>query len=396
MESGVWYLRQGTEQRGPLTEEIFEELRDNGSLSPQDWVWHSSWPEWRSCADAFASPPPFPEIHAVASPAASAGEILDDLLIRRLDDIGLRLKESRTYNYVIILREFMRSILQEQRNNTSNSDFLKNQFDAVGNLTDSVAWTLADEREGESDDVATRLKVMWRHRNLFVAFREGVSSKESCSIWVESIAGLAARYLDQPYRSPTLEVMLVDALVANETCAYGEEIKKNPSRFEPRFSLDPFARDVDEMKVYSEAKGKVDAIYTKRLTETFQKKTARLVALGIVPVVAAFWAASQDLNGFAVICGVFAAVVWTFWTLRLIWRILRKIFFKPKKGGLQKAGELFNRMVNVYDELKGGTAMSPRRAREQLSMVANEGAAWNPSVFALLDAAIMRSPGNWS
>jgi hypothetical protein len=52
-------------------------------------------------------------------------------------------------------------------------------------------------------------------------------------------------------------------------------------------------------------------------------------------------------------------------------------------------------MVRAYSELKGGTLSSPQRVCEVLAKVADEGAAWDPGVFSILDAAIARSRGNW-
>lgn len=67
----------------------------------------------------------------------------------------------------------------------------------------------------------------------------------------------------------------------------------------------------------------------------------------------------------------------------------------PAKYPLEKAFELHGKMVLAYNELKGGTSSSPQRVREVLAKVADEGAAWDPGVFSILDAAVARSRGNW-
>jgi hypothetical protein len=95
------------------------------------------------------------------------------------------------------------------------------------------------------------------------------------------------------------------------------------------------------------------------------------------------------------VAAVFAAIAVAFYFIRGAWRFLRRLFSTPEKNGLQRAIELFHRMVVSYDELKGGIATSPRRVREVLVKVADEGASWDPSVFSILDAAIVRSSGSW-
>lgn len=76
----------------------------------------------------------------------------------------------------------------------------------------------------------------------------------------ESIAQVAMDYLRQELRCPKFEVLLVDALVASEVYAFGEELKRNPSRYSKRFSFDELARSTNEYRAYEEAKGNLDKL----------------------------------------------------------------------------------------------------------------------------------------
>jgi hypothetical protein len=93
------------------------------------------------------------------------------------------------------------------------------------------------------------------------------------------------------------------------------------------------------------------------------------------------------------VCGTFLALVISFYLARGIWRFIRRLLWR-KQTGRERALQPFRKMVHAYRELQG-PATSPTRCREVFAQAADEGAGWDPSVFAILDGAIRRSPGHW-
>jgi len=211
----------------------------------------------------------------------------------------------------------------------------------------------------------------------------------------ESMAALADEYLQQDLRSPKLEVLLVDALVAREVYAYGEELKQNPSRFMRNFSFGRLVRTMNEFEAYDEAKGNLDKLTWAWMKTSLKWALIRAALLYGVPIVVAWLAAERNYGGIAFAAGAFVAVLVAYGQLSWIWRKLCSLFQEPAKEPIEKAFELAGKMVLAYNGLQEGTSSSPQRVREVLARFADEGAAWDPRVFSILDAAIARSRGNW-
>ena len=256
-------------------------------------------------------------------------------------------------------------------------------------MTTAEKSTLAELGEPE------RYCVIWRHRDLGQAFRDGFTSKEACPMDQASIGAVADEYLQQDMRSPKFEVLLLDALVAREVYAYGEELKQNPSRWVKRFSLNQIERVMGELKAYDEAKGNLDKLTWAWMKSNLKWALVRAAFLYGVPIGVAWIAAENNQGGVAFAAGAFVAVLVAYRLLSWVWRKLRSLFQMPAKEPIEKVFELHAKMVGAYNELKGGTSSSPQRVREVLAKVADEGAAWDPGVFSILDAAIARSRGNW-
>jgi hypothetical protein len=211
----------------------------------------------------------------------------------------------------------------------------------------------------------------------------------------ESIAQVAMDYLRQELRCPKFEVLLVDALVASEVYAFGEELKRNPSRYSKRFSFDELARSTNEYRAYEEAKGNLDKLGWRLAEMGLKRALIRVGLLYGLPIALAIYATSMDWDGLATVAIGFVAVTVGHRVLSWLRRKVRGLLRLPAEGPLMKAFELHRKMVMAYDELKGGTSSSPSRVREVLAKLSDEGAAWDASVFALLDTAIARSPGTW-
>ena len=209
----------------------------------------------------------------------------------------------------------------------------------------------------------------------------------------DSLSSISLEYLKEGARSPEFERILVDALLAVEIYKYGESIKKNPSRFETRFSLDPSERDMNESKRYREAKGDIEKIGLTRMREWSEKALTKFFVLIVLPIAGISYGVIQSIQSLTAWSTVALLLVMSFYVFRGTWRFIRDLFGR-KQTAMQTAVKLHRRMVDAYDELRGpGT--SPTRLRELLAKVADEGAVWDPSIFAILDVAIQRSPGSW-
>jgi hypothetical protein len=201
--------------------------------------------------------------------------------------------------------------------------------------------------------------------------------------------------LQQDLRSPKFEVLLVDAMVAGEVYTYGEELKECPSRWVKRFTLNSFVPTTEEYNAYAEAKGNLDKLTWSWLKIGLKRWLVRAVFIYILPIGFACLAVAMRWEGVAFALVAFVAVTLAYSLVSWLWQKLRSLFHMPKRDPFERAVALHVKMVRAYEELKGGAASSPQRVREVLAKVADEGAAWDPRVFSILDAAIARSRGNW-
>jgi len=323
-------------------------------------------------------------------------EALAYLVDKHLQEIEIEPRERRKYQYVELLLDLLRDA-GKTRDKPWTENCLQDAVRQAERLIDSFIWACQrnDERGKQPLGEPERFRVIWEHRDLGQAFKYGFTSKEACPMDRESMAALADEYLQQDLRSPKLEVLLVDALVAREVYAYGEELKQNPSRFMRNFSFGRLVRTMNEFEAYDEAKGNLDKLTWAWMKTSLKWALIRAALLYGVPIVVAWLAAERNYGGIAFAAGAFVAVLVAYRLLSWIWQKLRSLFQMPVKEPFEKAFELHGKMVLAYNELKGGTSSSPQRVREILAKVADEGAAWDPGVFSVLDAAIARSRGNW-
>jgi len=244
-------------------------------------------------------------------------------------------------------------------------------------------------------------RTIWKHRDLETAFYVGFTSEESCKGYRSEIAELADMYLNQDLRSPKFEVLIVDALVASEVYDYGELLKKHPSRFlTPQGDF--ITPILEELKDYNTAQGNFEKLGNiwreKALEKALKRSLIRVGFLYVVPILIAWLAARYKFDVIAFLSAAFVGLLVVrellYWVLKGV-RSIFQVPQAPQKTSFQKALELHSNMVLAYQELRAGTSSSPKRVREVLAKVADEGAAWEPAIFSLLDASIARSHGNW-
>lgn len=295
-------------------------------------------------------------------------EVLAYLVDEHLQNLRIERKERWKYQYVELLLDMLRNIGNPD-GAPWTKDRLQGAIDQASELIERL-WRVCQRTDDYGDcprDEPDRYRLIWKHHDLMRAFQEGFTSKEACPMDRYDIASFADEYLQQELRSPKFEVLLVDALVAKEVYAYGDD----------------------------EAKGNLGKLTWTWMKSSLKWALVRAALLYVVPIGVAWIAAENNRGGLAFAAGAFVAVLVAYQLLSWIWQKLRSLFQVPAKAPAEKVFELHGKMVLAYNELKGGTSTSPQRVREALAKVADEGAAWEPSVFSVIDAAIARSRGNW-
>jgi hypothetical protein len=375
-----WYVRRGADQWGPITQQEFEKLE--GALEQGDFLWRSDWQEWRPYQSA---PPAW---NGEASDLTEADRVTPEEFIQTLiaDDLtkrGVPLEAKARVQYAIVLEELMRSIVPRVRAQPRWQEDMRTRYDQFSSMVENFGYATNARLSGHE-----WLAVLWRHRDLLRAFKEGTESREGCEdVEKHALSEIALEYLKHDARSGEFDRLLVDALVARETYSFGEEIKKTPSRFEGKRSFNSLWRDVEEWKLYDDAKGDLEKLFWLRLKERAKISGAKLLFLVGLPI------AGIVVGLLPMVCAAFLALVVSFYLVRGSLRIISRLFWREQTG-TQKLTQLFGKMVTAYNEIQG-PATSPTRCREALAKVADDGAAWDPSVFAILDGAIQRSAGRW-
>jgi hypothetical protein len=295
------------------------------------------------------------------------------------------------YQYAIVMEELMTSVVRKTVGQPNWQEVLRTRYDQFASMVEEFVHACdsrfiydlnAKPRETRSDP---DLRVLWRHRDLNRAFDDGTESTESCHVDRDRLSNIALYYLRQDARSGEFERLLVDALAAIEIYQFGESIKVNPSLFDANISYHDY---YEESRFYYDVKGNREKLYSLRAKTRLKRhkksveRALMLVALTIAGIVLGALMGSAWL---IVLCAALLALLVGFY-------VVLSISHKQRPGDTYL--QLFGKMVQAYSELQG-PATSPTRCREVFSKVADEGAVWPPSVFAILDDAIHRSPGAW-
>jgi len=310
-----------------------------------------------------------------------------DAHLRRL---GIEPKECWKYQYSDLLTDLLREVVNGQGVVADPNDVVYR----AGSLIDSFLWACRRNDTDEEPGQPERYGIIWRHRDLAKAFREGFTSKEACPMDKNQIVDVAEMYMKQNLRSPKLESLLVDALIAKEVYYFGEDLKQTPSKYLINF-LFRFLLISNEIEAYDKAKGNFDKLSIVWLKGGIKIFLLKFSLFYLAPVVIALLAAAVGVPAISVIAIMFVSVLAAYQLLSWVWRKLRSLFREPDKDPLTKAFELHAQMIRAYSELRGGPSSSPQRVREMLVSAADQGAMWEPVVFSILDAAIARSKGNW-
>src|SRR5262249_52199008 len=115
------------------------------------------------------------------------------------------------YQYATVIEEMMGSIAQKIAAQPNWQEVLRTRYNKITSMVENFAGacdTKFWERKPEADS-RDRLRVLWRHRDLYRAMKEGPESAEACHVNRETLSELALDYLKQDARSGEFERLLV-------------------------------------------------------------------------------------------------------------------------------------------------------------------------------------------
>ncbi len=186
----------------------------------------------------------------------------------------------------------------------------------------------------------------------------------------EALEQIATDYLELPYRAPMVERLLVDALIALELYAFGDEMVRRPdSAIERTFSRSPMhQRHV--------------------LISTFFE-IIFLAAVFLLPA----WFVGTQLTGVTsatVVNWVVGILVALFLLVAAFNLLLLPFRWWHQIKGRRNVKALIKAMIDTYSEMGSTGAMSTKRVREAVTKAADIGVIWPGPLYALLDDNISR------
>ena len=224
-----WYVRRGTEQSGPITQQEFEVLQEH--LQRTDLLRRSDWREWRPFQSApvptGAETPIDGEVEEYLTPQT----LLKALLERDLRGRGIAPERYRQYQYARVVEELARSVIDEIGSHPHWPEALRDRYREIVSMVEAfIDACNVDFWQRERPDPRDRLTVLWRHRDLNRELQEGAVRAYLDN---EELSDIAHDYLRRGAKSGEFERLLVDALAAAEIYRFADEIKKRASLVEP-------------------------------------------------------------------------------------------------------------------------------------------------------------------
>jgi len=218
--------------------------------------------------------------------------------------------------------------------------------------------------------------MVWRRRDVRDVLELGLNSRDYYVVQNEPILHAAAAYLSLPWmRHPTIDWIIVDAIITGETILCGEKLKKT------------LYNGVSGV-IYSTTKGNLEEM--KRRSRDERRSAhgnnipyASLVWYGVLPsavIFAAFY------FGYLII----GAILAEFYALFLIWRRTRRQI----KSGEQSWFEVWVALRDIWRSLAPPT-VNPRAVREVLDSAAKKGVIVTQIVQAIIDDRLRANPTMW-
>jgi hypothetical protein len=218
--------------------------------------------------------------------------------------------------------------------------------------------------------------MVWRRRDVRDVLQLGLNSRDYYFIQSEPILHAASAYLSLPWmRHPTIDWIIVDAIITGETVLCGEKLKKTLYNGVSGVIYSATKGNLEEMKRRSR-----DELRSAHGTKI---PYASIVWYGILPIaviVASFY------FGYFIVGGILVE----FYVLFLIWRRMRRQI----KSDEQSWFELWVMLRDIWRLLAPPT-VNPSRVREALDTAAKKGVVVTQTVHAIIDDRLRANPTMW-
>jgi len=218
--------------------------------------------------------------------------------------------------------------------------------------------------------------LVWRRRDVRDVLALGLASRDYYCIQNEPILQAASAYLSLPWmRHPTIDWIIVDAIITGETILCGEKLKKT------------LYNGVSGV-IYSATKGNLEEMKRRSRDELRSAHGsnipyASILWYGILPIAVIF---ATFYFGYL----LFGAILAEFYALFLIWRRMRRQI----KSDEQSWFELWGVLRNIWRLLAPPT-VNPATVREALDAAAKKGIVVAQTVHAIVDDRLHANPTTW-
>jgi len=239
---------------------------------------------------------------------------------------------------------------------------------------------------GDNDTQLLQQHRFWWRRDPQISFDEGFESKHYFSCLCDEIKSSAATYLEKPWlRVAKLDWIIVDILITDELCQYGERLKKDwlPGTKKNSLNIHP---------KYFSAKGNLKEMTKDRWKEDLKRSLLKPLYAVVLPLgmilSALYFGYSSTGYSFAAIYALL---------------ILDNLVGAYRRSKYRRAGnpdpalepfELWDKMYQVWKRLEGPT-VNPIRVKEALDESSKMGAVWDETVWAIVGRAIKIDGDVW-
>jgi len=229
--------------------------------------------------------------------------------------------------------------------------------------------------------------LVWKRHDPIRAFQEGLDSEHMPHVDKDGLIRACADYLQRPWlRHPIIDWILVDILITTEITSFGEHIKER---------LFPFAKNgLGVNDSYLTCRGNFDKMDEIARSELRDRAILRIFLGFVAPISAIIGAFYFGWMGPAVVLtGLYGVFVAGLIAVKLAQGVRRR-FGTPRPDPDAVAVALWSEMHKVWQSLEG-PVVNPTLIRELLVKSQDKGAAWEMSVYSLIDRTITVDPAVW-
>jgi hypothetical protein len=218
--------------------------------------------------------------------------------------------------------------------------------------------------------------MVWRRRDVRDVLELGLNSRDYYFIQNGPILHAASAYLSLPWmRHPTIDWIIVDAIITGETILCGEKLKKT------------LYNGVSGV-IYSATKGNLEEMKRRSRDELRSARgnkiaSASMVWYGVLPIAVI---SATFYFGYLLV----GAILVEFYALFLIWRRMRRQI----KSDEQSWFELWVVLRDIWRQLAPPT-VNPGTVREALDSAAKKGVVVAQTVDAIVDDRLRANPTMW-